>query len=544
MGFFGDLGNWVWDGVVLNLIFGAGAGAVLFFGWGLLYLVLSFVAENEVYLGLMSSNEDNPVSVMLLCLLTPPLVIGVLGLGVGLVIASFSVVVVFFFNLLPFALWGENDAGLLIENLNYIVEIPVLFYSGSAYFAMAYPILTGLVTLMLTVVAFGYLFPSGENRGSLGNTNRQYAALSIAMFLAVFSVFLMMSFSSVAAWTYEYEVERYESSSEKSMEIDEDPEIGWMPNYTFQSSEGRESFGDGDEISLDFGRTGLLDSTIGLEAFECLSLNSLADEVDAFHYYAPPQVDEEYHVRLISDRNLSIFSLTASNRDHPYQTAHYATKGLEFHTSVIANNPSGSSRDVGFALAISTEENESFASAKYHLVYVHAPEGITSQTTASLDEFVAGLDHPQDCDVVSLSGALEPRVRLSSLFYGFGGMFLFGCVFHRFFVITGRDGTTDPEVLFRTFLQSQALSVVIYAFLLFMFDPLDGTGVTGLRKEWIAEVTIFAGKVGILLALLALIGILATALYRQRGNIGSVMTAIVERERELTRIEREWYGNG
>jgi len=77
-----------------------------------------------------------------------------------------------------------------------------------------------------------------------------------------------------------------------------------------------------------------------------------------------------------------------------------------------------------------------------------------------------------------------------------------------------------------------------------MFDPLDGTGVTGLRKEWIAEVTIFAAKVGILLALLALIGILATALYRQRGNIGSVMTAIVERERELTRIEREWYGNG
>ena len=79
MGFFGDLGNWLWDGLIVNLIFGAGAGALLFLGWGLLYLVLGYVAQNDVYRGLMSSDEDNPVGVVLLCLLTPPLVIGVFG---------------------------------------------------------------------------------------------------------------------------------------------------------------------------------------------------------------------------------------------------------------------------------------------------------------------------------------------------------------------------------------------------------------------------------------------------------------------------------
>jgi hypothetical protein len=543
MGFFGDLGNWLWDGVILNLIFGAGAGALLFLGWGLLYLVLGYVAQNDVYRGLMSSDEDNPVGVVLLCLLTPVLVIGVFGLGVGLIFASFTVVFAFFLNLIPFTGWGESDAGLLFENLNFIVEIPLLFYRGSAYYAMAQPLLTGIVTLLFTVVAFGYLFPSGENRGSLGDTNRQYAALSIAMFLALFSVILMMSFSSVAAWMYEYEVERYGPYSEKSMEIDFDPDVDWMPNYTYQSSEGRESFGNGDEFSLEFGRTGLVDYTTSPQAIECLSLNTLTDEVDGFHYFTKPGVDAEFHVRLVGERNLSIYTLTATTRDQPSQTAHYATTGLEFHSRDIANNPAGAYRDVGFAVGISLEENETFASEKYHLVYVHAPNGITSNTKASLDEIVADLDHPQDCDVVALTGALEPRARLSSLVYGFGGMFLFGCVFHRYYVITGRDGTTDPEVLFRTFLQSQAFSVVLYAFLLFAFDPLDGTGVTGLRKEWIAEVTIFAGKVGILLVLLALIGILAAALYRQRGNIGDAMTAMIDRDRELKRIEREWYGN-
>ena len=37
-------------------------------GVGLLYLVLGYVAQNDVYRGLMSSDEDNPVGVVLLCL--------------------------------------------------------------------------------------------------------------------------------------------------------------------------------------------------------------------------------------------------------------------------------------------------------------------------------------------------------------------------------------------------------------------------------------------------------------------------------------------
>lgn len=542
MGFFSNLGNWIWDGVILNLIFGAGALTALVLGWGALYLVLAYVAQNDVYRGLMSSDEDNPLGVVMLCLLTPPMAIGVLGLAGGLLISTLNVVVMFFLNLIPFALWGENDASLLIDSLIFVIEVPIILYGGFAYFAMAKPLLSGPLSLVFIVVAFGYLFPSGENRGSLGDTNRQYAALSIAMFLSLFSVILMMSFSSVAAWMYEYEVDLYDPYSLNSFDEEYNPEGEWMPNYTYQSSEGGEILGN--YLLLEHGRTGLLDITEGPGSIECLSLNSLADEADAFHYGPLPAAEMDYHVRLVSPRNLSIHALTGHHRDQDLQTAHYATTGLEFHTREIANHPTDSEQDLGFSLSLFLEDNETFASAKYHVVYVHAPNGINSSTTAALDDFVANLDHPQDCGVISLLGALEPRVRASSWFYGFGGMFLFGCVFHRYYVITGRDGTTDPAVLFRTFWQSQLFSVVLYAFLLFAFDPLDGTGVTGLRKEWIAEVTIFAGKVGILLVLLALVGILGASLYRQRGNIGDAMTAMIKHDRELTQIERGWFDSG
>ena len=67
----------------------------------------------------------------------------------------------------------------------------------------------------------------------------------------------------------------------------------------------------------------------------------------------------------------------------------------------------------------------------------------------------------------------------------------------------------------------------------FAFDPLDGTGVTGLRKEWIAE-AIFAGKVGILLVLLALIGILAAAIVNEGAETMTAMVSRIGNSHELS----------
>ena len=542
MGFFGDLGNWIWDGIILNLIFGTVAVVVLILGWGLLYLILNYVAQSEVYRGLMSSDEDNPIGVVLLCLLTPPLVIGVIGFSIGLIIASFWTVIVFLGNLIPFTMWGEKDASVLIENLYYLIDIPVLFFSGSVYFAMALPLLTGLVILILAIASFGYLFPGRVNHGSIGDTNRQYAALSIAMFLALFSVILMASFSSISTWMYEYEVDRFESSvasSDLSLE-----EERWYPNYTYQSAEGYETETVGDiwatrVVSTTYGSTGILDKKVESGTFECLSVNTMTDGLDVFLFENDISEVENFQVKLISNQQLEISSITSSTRSSDYHSAILTESGHEFMTMNLQEE-NLFRIDVGFGVGLTDETNFSFA--KYHVVYAYAPDGMTNATNASIEAAASNLSNPQDCDLVAFSGALEPRFRLSSLIYVGAGVFLFGCVFHRYFVITGRDGTTDPQVLFRTFLQSQAFSIVLYSFLLFLCDPLDGTGITGLRKEWIVTMTYSAIMVSIFISLFVVSVIVGIVLYRQRGNIGNVIGTISKNEKELSRIENEWFG--
>lgn len=543
MGFFGDLGNWIWDGIILNLIFGTVAVIVLILGWGLLYGILNFVTQSDVYRGLMSSDEDDPAGVVFLCLFTPPLVIGVIGFSFGLILASIWTVIVFLGNLIPFTMWGEKDASLLIENLYYLIDIPVLLYTGSVYFAMALPLLTGVVILVLAIASFGFLFPGRVNHGSIGDTNRQYAALSISMFLALFSVILMASFSSISTWMYEYEVNRFESEVSSNYDLSLEEER-WYPNYTYQSTEGYETETIGEMwstrvVSTTFGSTGILDKKVEYGTFECLSVNTMTDELDVFLFENDEYEVEDFQVKLISNQELEISSITSSTRSSDYHSAELTTSGHEFMTSDLQEDDFFR-YDVGFGVGLTDETNFSFA--KYHVVYAYAPDGMTNATNASIEAAASNLSHPQDCDLVAFSGALEPRFRLSSLIYVGAGMFLFGCVFHRYFVITGRDGTTDPQVLLRTFLGSQAFSIVLYAFLLFLFDPLDGTGITGLRKEWIVATTIFAGKVSIVLLFLALSLLAAVMLYAQRGYIGDVIETISKNEKELSRIENEWFG--
>jgi hypothetical protein len=85
--------------------------------------------------------------------------------------------------------------------------------------------------------------------------------------------------------------------------------------------------------------------------------------------------------------------------------------------------------------------------------------------------------------------------------------------------------------------------MALYGFLVFIFDPLDGMGITGLRMEIIVATTIFASKVGIFMVLLILGLIGSIALYRQRDNIGEAAKAVYDHDREISEIERDWFGD-
>ena len=193
----------------LNFFIGAISACVLFFCWWLLYVLLRFLRENDVYLGLISSEEDRPFAVAMLCLFTPPLLLGILGFGLSLIYTSIAALVIFLGNMIPFFNWGNKDAMEHFLNLVNLVEIPILVFTTTAHFLMSTPLLILLVLTFVTLVCFGYLFPPRENQGSLGHSNQLYAALSVSIFLSVFSVFLMLTFSSLSTSMYQHEIERF-----------------------------------------------------------------------------------------------------------------------------------------------------------------------------------------------------------------------------------------------------------------------------------------------------------------------------------------------
>ena len=214
-----------------------------------------------------------------------------------------------------------------------------------------------------------------------------------------------------------------------------------------------------------------------------------------------------------------------------------------FHTEELQRYSESSTSPRGFDLTISNS-SDSFQSVKYHLVYVYAPNGVTNASSSEIANLSSDLPHPGDCERYAFSGSLEPRLRLSVMSYVFAGMFLLGTVIQRYFVILGHDGRTEPRILFRTFMQSQMISIGFYGVLIFFFDPLDGMGVTALRLEWIVDVTWFATKIALMLFLFGIFLVGIIALYLQRNNIGTWVGKIIESEQEINRVEREWFRNG
>ena len=151
---------------------------------------------------------------------------------------------------------------------------------------------------------------------------------------------------------------------------------------------------------------------------------------------------------------------------------------------------------------------------------------------AALDESGS----PSTCDSYSMSGTLESKVRTTSLGFLFSGTFLVGCCFHRFYIVGGRHGATDQRTLIRSFLLSQGVMGAVIAILVLMFDPLDGSGVTGISTEQIVNAGIFAAKViGITLSLL-FVSVIVIVLIRQREYIGEM----IEIERTRAEVD-DWF---
>ena len=553
MGFLGDLGNWIWDGVFLNLLFGAIAAVALFMGWLAIYGIMRFLTENQVYQGLLSSDEDHPAEVAILCLITPPLFLTVIGTLIGLIVATILNLFVFFWNLIPFTGWGDSDAGMHFENLTYIYQLPFNLLDWCYYLFMAIPSFSLIASGIVAFACFGLLIPRSMNTGSLGNSNRQYAALSISIFASIFAVTLIIFFSSFLSGLYNGEIEQYEVEM-----ADQQPseEFQWYPNYTYQSAEGYEVVKQNENtyhtellVDIENGNSGVFNSSEKGGYITCLSLNSLSDHLDAFLLGNQASEVEGYQVRIQSNLKLNVSVLSKfSDFDNleNHEFYHHSTDlGMEFHTSEFSSSIPNSHDELGFMLELPNALDSSFTAAKYNVIYVStdSQEANESENT-SLAMYAEEAGNSDDCQTYALSGAIEPRFRTTAMAYVFTGIFLFGGVLNRYYVISlGNNGETEPAVLFRTFAASQAISIGVFGLLMFIFDPFDGTGTTGLTWDTIFQTAFFLTKMGIFISLLLLTAIGVTALYRKRQLIGDGIAAAYEHDRMWGEVEREWFGN-
>jgi hypothetical protein len=559
MGFLDNFGNWIWDGVILNVVFGAIAGLILAAVWLGIYGLLRLFAENEVYQGLLSSDEDHPLRVAVLCLITPPLFVIVIGTLIGLIYATILNVLLLFWNLIPFFGWGASNGQAHFDNLTHVYQLPVNFLDWCYYLFMATPSFTVLALGVIAIACFGLLIPRRKNTSSLGNSNKQYAALSISMFASIFSVTLIIFFSSFMNGLYLDEIQQYWGEMADQHQSSE--ENVWYPNYTFQSAEGHEFIVEEFDafyyesetlVNTKYGTSGKFhENSLPGGAIECLSLNSVSDHLDAFliRNVANGTIQKNivFQVQIQSTHPLNVSVLSKNSddglgilEDHQYYP-HATNLGMEFSTSELWNFTPDSQSVHGFFLEQSHNTTNDFPLTKYNIVYADAAGGnLTNQTLAKYSEEVGD---PTDCEKYALSGAIEPRFRMTAMAYVFIGMFLFGCVLNRYYVIIlGNNGETDPRVLFRTFTASQIAAVGVYGILLLIFDPLDGMGITGLTWDTILQTTFFVSKLGIFIVVILIAAIGLITLYRQRQLIGDSARAMYGHEQLMGQVEREWFG--
>ena len=88
---------------------------------------------------------------------------------------------------------------------------------------------------------------------------------------------------------------------------------------------------------------------------------------------------------------------------------------------------------------------------------------------------------------------------------------------------------------------TQFISFAFFCLIILIFDPLDGSGITGFRIDAIIEATISGIKLLLAFTFFILFIVFSIALYRQRGFIGGIARPIVERDRALRQLQDDWF---
>ena len=166
--------------------------------------------NSESYLSRFThTDDDNPQQCCILPL-RPILTVGLAGFLFGLLFSSLMFFVIFFGNLIPFLTWGSTNAYVHFENLTMLYIGPIEAYKFVYHLAMAFPLVSIIISLVAIFAFMGYLIPHGDNTGvSLSNSNSQTAALSLSVFLTGFAVMLIMGFSPLSGHLHSIEMDGY-----------------------------------------------------------------------------------------------------------------------------------------------------------------------------------------------------------------------------------------------------------------------------------------------------------------------------------------------
>ena len=151
--------------------------------------------------------------------------------------------------------------------------------------------------------------------------------------------------------------------------------------------------------------------------------------MDVFYLYEGLEPTDTYHVRVLSTHPVNISIITSSYEWSTYHAAHLTDLSFDFNTSGFSVYDNEWSKHRGFGVSLpeehipSEDPLENFSSVKYHLVYTSIGNLTQNETSAKLDSILSEMGNPTDCSLYALTGALEPRVRLTSLGYIFSVCF-------------------------------------------------------------------------------------------------------------------------
>jgi hypothetical protein len=493
---------------------------------------------DEVLSGMFTEERDEPIQVILLCLFGPILLISGIGFIIGILVGFYDILIHFFWNIWPFVDWGEKD-GLLVWDAvaTDLIAGPYVMILVIYRFIFIWPLLTILVLLVMCFVIWGYLWPNGNNAGSFSDNPMQYASMSFATLFMFFALVVSISFGGMMQNIMDLETWGVENSAE------------------YQERGGAELWYDMNEPK--FGSEYYWEEhvmhaeTQDVVLLRCNSVDVRGDGFDSYQY------SDRLHVMISATSEFTIVDYRSdrSPMNNVSKVQEFVVEPLglfgeedgEFYVQPgnleqqgefinETGSYTGGNDDWDFHMSSKND-----LSTKYHIAWIMAENGLTNETSKALAMALADAGDPNECGQYALLGSIEGRVRVASLGLVFAAIFTMGCVIHRFYIISGIHGSTDLNVLTRTFGFSLWGSGLFFSSLIAFFDPFDGTGITGITVEKIVETGDSIVRLIIIVILIIMSLVVIIAMYRQRSIIGNIAeAALIKRDvqRDKTEVRR------